>query len=113
MIIALPCDEEGNFFLFTGHTPAFRLYEVEDKKIVSDKIISTGDIHHEGLPKLLHDNNVNVLLCNHMNAVILSLLLQYHIEVCTNVDGEIEDIVKHYLDETLEFSTDPNCPHCH
>lgn len=113
MKIAVPCDENGEFFEFTGHTPAFMVYDIEDGKVIKEETLFTNGLHHEQLPELLKDNEVNVLLCNHMNSIILSLLMERGIETCTNVLGTCDSIVEEYLDNTLAYSKEPNCPHCH
>ena len=58
--------ENGNVFQHFGHTENFKVYDVEDNKIMSTSIFNTNGTGHEALAGLLGDNKVDVLICGGM-----------------------------------------------
>ena len=62
MRIAIPY-EEGNVFQHFGKSKQFKLYTVEDGKIVSSEVISAGDTGHEALAGLLAELDVKAVIC--------------------------------------------------
>ena len=55
--------ENGNVFQHFGHTEQFKVYEVEDGKVVSSEIIGSNGSGHGALAYLLSDQAVDVLIC--------------------------------------------------
>ncbi len=54
---------EGEIFQHFGHSEKFKLYDVEDGKIVSSEVVDTNGSGHGALAGFLKDKNVNVLIC--------------------------------------------------
>lgn len=50
-------------FQHFGHTEQFKIYTVEDGKIISDEIIDTNGSGHGALAGLLADLGVEILIC--------------------------------------------------
>ena len=55
--------ENGQVFQHFGHTKEFKVYEVEDGKIVSSEIVDTNGQGHGALAGLLADEDIKVLIC--------------------------------------------------
>ena len=55
--------EAGEIFQHFGHTESFKLYDVEDGKIVESKVVGTNGSGHGALAVLLSESNVDVLIC--------------------------------------------------
>ena len=53
----------GEIFQHFGHTQQFKVYEVEDGKIVASKIIGSNGAGHGALAGLLSQGGVDVLIC--------------------------------------------------
>lgn len=51
--------ENGNVFQHFGHTEEVKIYEIEDKKIVSSKILSTTGYGHGTLATFLKNNKAD------------------------------------------------------
>ena len=62
--------ENGEVFQHFGRTENFKLYEVEDGKILSSEILSSGGTGHEALAYLLADKSVNLLICGGMGEAL-------------------------------------------
>ena len=55
--------EDGRVFQHFGHTAQFKLYTVEDGKIVSEAVVDTNGNGHGALAGFLESLGVNVLIC--------------------------------------------------
>lgn len=62
MKIAVTYDN-GNIFQHFGKTETFKVYEVEDDKVVSSEVIGSNGEGHGALAGLLAGQNVDVLIC--------------------------------------------------
>ena len=62
MKIAVTFDN-GTVFQHFGHTEQFKIYETENGKIVSSRIISTDGQGHGALAAFLSANGVDTLIC--------------------------------------------------
>ena len=62
MKIAVTYDN-GNIFQHFGKTENFKVYEVEDNKVVSSEVIGSNGTGHGALAGLLSEQGVDVLIC--------------------------------------------------
>ena len=62
MRIAVAYDN-GNVFQHFGRTESFKIYDVENQKVVSSEVIGSNGIGHGALAGLLADQGVDVLIC--------------------------------------------------
>ncbi len=53
----------GEIFQHFGHTQQFKVYEVEDGKIIASKIIGSNGAGHGALAGLLSQGGIDVLIC--------------------------------------------------
>lgn len=74
MKIAVTYDN-GEIFQHFGKTESFKVYEVEDNKVVSSEVIGSNGTGHGALAGLLAEQGVNVLICG-ASAVVLRQLSQ-------------------------------------
>ena len=65
MKIAVTYDN-GNVFQHFGRTESFKIYNVEDGKVVSSEVLNANGVGHEALAWLLKDNTVDALICGGM-----------------------------------------------
>ena len=65
MKIAVTYDN-GQIFQHFGKTEFFKVYEVEDGKVVSSQVISSNGSGHGALAGVLADAGVEVLICGGM-----------------------------------------------
>ena len=62
MKIAVTYDN-GEVFQHFGKTEYFKVYEVEDNKVVSSEVMSSNGSGHGALAGLLAEQSVDVLIC--------------------------------------------------
>lgn len=111
MKIAVSYDN-GKVFQHFGKTEAFKVYEVEDNKIISSEIISSNGTGHGALAGLLAEQAVEVLICGGLGGGAQTALSEAGIEVCAGAKGSADEAVEAYLKGEL-VSTGVNCNHHH
>ena len=109
MKIAVTYDN-GEVFQHFGKTENFKVYEVEDNKIISSEVISSNGSGHGALAGVLADQGVNVLICGGLGGGAQTALAEAGIEVCAA--GDTDKAVQDYLDGTLE-DAGVTCDHHH
>lgn len=55
--------DNGNIFQHFGKTEFFKVYEVEDNKVVSSEVIGSNGTGHGALAGLLAEQGISVLIC--------------------------------------------------
>lgn len=96
MRIAVTYDN-GEVFQHFGHTETFKVYEVEDKKVVSSEIMGANGSGHGALAGLLDDNSIDVLICGGIGGGAQSALHERGIEICSGAGGDADLAVEAYL----------------
>ena len=102
--------ENGNIFQHFGHSEQFKVYEIEDGKVVSSEVMGTEGQGHEALAGLLEGKGIDALICGGMGAGAQNALAQAGIEVCSGIEGNADEAVEAYLKGELE-SAGVNCDH--
>lgn len=100
----------GEIFQHFGHSEEFKLYEVEEGKVVSSQVIKTDGQGHGALASLLDSNDVNVLICGGMGSGAQSALMENGIEICAGQSGDADAAVEAYLRGEL-VDSGVNCDH--
>lgn len=111
MKIAVTYDN-GNIFQHFGRTESFKVYEVEDNKVVSSKVIGSNGVGHGALAGLLSDQSVDVLICGGIGGGAQAALAEAGVELCAGAEGDADQAVEAYLKGEL-ISTGANCDHHH
>ena len=109
MRIAVTYDN-GEVFQHFGHTEQFKVYEVEDGKVVSSEVIGSNGSGHGALAGLLAGKDINVLICGGIGGGAMAALDENGIEVLAGASGNTDAAVEAYLKGELE-STGVNCDH--
>ena len=111
MKIAVTYDN-GNVFQHFGKTENFKVYEVEDDKVVSSEVIGSNGTGHGALAGLLAEQGINVLICGGIGGGAQTALTEAGIEMVAGAQGNTDDVVEAYLKGEL-VSTGANCDHHH
>ena len=111
MKIAVTYDQ-GNVFQHFGRTESFKVYEVEDNKVVDSEIIASNGSGHGALAALLADYDIDVLICGGIGEGAQAALTEAGIELCAGAEGNTNEVVEAYLRGEL-VSTGVNCDHHH
>lgn len=111
MKIAVTYDN-GEVFQHFGRTESFKIYDVEDNKIISSEVISSNGTGHGALAGLLAEQGVNVLICGGIGGGAQTALTEAGIDLCAGAQGNVDEVVETYLKGELE-SSGVNCDHHH
>ena len=111
MKIAVTYDN-GNIFQHFGKTEFFKVYEVEDSKVISSEVIGSNGTGHGALAGLLAEQNVDVLICGGIGGGAQAALTEAGIQLCSGAQGDADQAVEAYLKGEL-VSVGANCDHHH
>ena len=103
--------ENGQVFQHFGHCAAFKLYEVEDGRVVSSRVLDAAGSGHSLLAGFLMMNGVDELICGGIGGGAQNALRQFGIRIHGGVQGDADAAVERLLAGTLEASDAPNCSH--
>lgn len=89
--------DNGQVFQHFGRTEAFKVYEVEDDKVINSEIVESNGVGHGALAGLLADNTIDVLICGGIGGGAMAALEERSIEVCAGAQGDADEVVEAYL----------------
>lgn len=112
MKIAVTYENEMVFQHF-GHTLAFKIYEVEDGKIVKSYVEETNGSGHSALAGMLKGLGVDVLICGGIGMGAKVALIEADIRLFGGVSGNCDEVAEAYLSNTLMYNPDVKCDHHH
>ena len=103
--------ENGQIFQHFGHTAQFKLYEVEDGKIVNAEVVDTNGSGHGTLAGLLSSLNADVLICGGIGGGAQMALAQAGIKLFGGVNGNADEAVEAFLVNNLNYDPEAKCDH--
>ena len=103
--------ENGQIFQHFGHTEKFKIYEVEEGKVVSTTVVDTNGSGHGALAGFLLENEVEVLICGGIGMGAQVALSQVGIPLFGGVSGDADAAVEALLKEELVFNPNVTCSH--
>ena len=103
--------ENGQIFQHFGHTEQFKLYEVENAKIVDAEVVDTNGSGHGALAGLLSALNVDVLICGGIGGGAQMALAQAGIKLYGGVSGDADEAVEAFLANSLNYDPEAKCDH--
>lgn len=89
----------------SGHFGRCQLYtivEIEDNRVIRKFTIDTPPHQPGFLPKFLHEKGIHCVITGGMGPRAQTLFQQLGIEPVIGVQGEIDDVIRRYLDGKLE-----------
>lgn len=103
MRIAVTFDN-GNIFGHFGRSQEFKLYDVEEGKVVKEMIMSSGEHGHGALVGLLKSAEVDYLICGAMGMGASNALKEAGIKFYPGVSGNADQAVNAFLEDKLDFN---------
>lgn len=103
--------ENGQIFQHFGHTEQFKIYDTDDGKILSEKIVSTNGSGHGALAELLRNLNADVLICGGIGGGAKTALEDAGIKLYGGVSGSCDEAVQALLAGNLGYNPDVKCSH--
>lgn len=105
--------EDGNVFQHFGHSKQFKIYDVEDNKIIASEIVDTNGQGHGALAGVLHALNTDVLICGGIGEGAINALKAENIKLFGGVSGDCDMVVNGYLSGMLNYNPNVKCSHHH
>lgn len=113
MVIAVTYDKDtGNIGQHFGHAEFFKLYEVENGKIMDSAVVSPFGQGHEAVVATMEDYSVALVICQNIGDGAMAGLAAAGIAVCPNVTGSADDAIEAFFAGNLQIMTTSNCD-CH
>lgn len=103
--------ENGEIFQHFGHTEQFKIYDIEDGKVVSSVVMDTNGSGHGALASFLAANKVNGLICGGIGGGAKTALAEAGITLFGGVTGEADAAVEALLSNSLRFNPSVRCSH--
>lgn len=110
MKIAVTYDN-GEIFQHFGKTQHFKIYEIEDGKIISSEIVDTNGTGHGALAVFLKALRVKVLICGGIGAGAQNALADAKIELFGGVNGNADAAAEAYAKGELKYNPEIKCDH--
>lgn len=110
MRIAVTYENEEIFPHF-GHTEHFKLYDVEDGKVLSSQVVDTNGSGHGALAGVLNALGADVLICGGIGAGAQAALAEAGIRLYGGVSGRADQAVAALLAGTLNYDPNITCSH--
>jgi len=104
--------KDGKVFEHFGKTEQFKVYEIEEGKILSSDIIDTAGTGHEALAAFLAEKGISAVICGGMGEGAAKALLTAGITGFTGATGDVDEVVERFLSGNLK-SEGCNCNHHH
>lgn len=110
--VVFPTNDGVTIETHFGHCRQFKIFDIEEGKIVNTEIIDAPP-HQPGLlPRFLGEKNIDVVITGGMGQRAIDLFKAQDIEVILGAQGEIEEVLEVYLTGDL-YSTGSACSHHH
>ena len=103
--------ENGEIFQHFGHTAQFKVYDVQDGKILSSQVIDTQGSGHGALAGVLTALNADVLICGGIGGGAQMALAAANIQLYGGVRGNADAAVEALIAGNLAFNPDVHCDH--
>lgn len=101
--------EDGQVFQHFGHTKQFKLYIVEDNKIVDSKVYFSMGAGHGALAGFLKALEADVLICGGIGGGAKTALSDAGIKLYAGVQGDCDTVVSDFIAGKLAFDPNAQC----
>ena len=103
--------ENGSVFQHFGHTEQFKLYEVQDGKVISTQMVDTNGSGHGALAGFLAAQKVDSLICGGIGPGAQMALAEAGIQLYAGCTGDADQRVAELLAGNLAYADNATCDH--
>ena len=103
--------ENGEIFQHFGHTEQFKVYDVENGKIVSSEVVDTNGSGHGALAGVLSALHVDALICGGIGGGAQAALAAAGIQLYGGVSGDADQAAEALAAGTLAYNPNVMCSH--
>lgn len=101
--------DNGNIFMHFGRSEQFKIYDIQDGKVLNEQVVGTG---HGALAGLLANSGVDTLICGGIGGGAINALTQAGITVYAGAQGSCDACVEALIAGTLAQTGEATCG-CH
>ncbi len=103
--------EDGGIFQHFGHTEQFKLYDVENGRVVSAQVVDTNGSGHGALAGFLKAMQVDKLICGGIGGGAINALRNAGIDLYPGIDGSADMAAMQLVAGVLPRRADVRCTH--
>ena len=104
--------DNGNIFMHFGRSEQFKIYDIQDGKVLNEQVVDTGGTGHGALAGLLANGGVDTLICGGIGGGAINALTQAGIKVYAGAQGNCDACVEALIAGTLAQTGEATCD-CH
>lgn len=104
--------DNGNIFMHFGRSEQFKIYDIQDDKVLNEQVVGTGGTGHGALAGLLANGGVDTLICGGIGGGAINALAQAGITVYAGAQGSCDACVEALIAGTLAQNGEATCG-CH
>lgn len=104
--------DNGNIFMHFGRSEQFKIYDIQDGKVLNEQVVGTGGTGHGALVGLLTNGGVDTLICGGIGGGAINALTQAGITVYAGARGSCDACVEALIAGTLAQTGEATCG-CH
>ena len=93
------------------HTAEFKVYDVEDGKVIHSEVVDTNGSGHGALAGVLNALKADVLICGGIGGGAQMALSAAGIKLYGGVSGDADAAVEAFVNGTLDYNPDVKCSH--
>ena len=103
--------ENGMIFQHFGKTEQFKLYDIENGKIIDSQVVDTNGQGHGALAGFLKNINADVLICGGIGGGAQMAMQEAGITLYGGNTGSADDAVSAFISDSLVQNDNPTCDH--
>ena len=103
--------DNGNVFEHFGRTEQFKVYDIEDGKIVNSQILDTNGEGCGALAGILNIADVDALICGGIGGGAVNAIEEAGIKLYAGTSGSTDSAVDALIAGRLEAISEANCNH--
>lgn len=103
--------DDGNIFMHFGRSEQFKIYDIQDGKVLNEQVVNTGGTGHGALAGLLANGGVDTLICGGIGGGAQSALTEAGIRFYGGVSGSADAAVQALLGGSLGYDPEARCDH--
>lgn len=104
--------DDGNIFMHFGRSEQFKIYDIQDGKVLNEQVVNTGGTGHGALAGLLANGGVDTLICGGIGGGAINALAKAGITVYAGAQGNCDACVEALIAGTLAQTGEATCD-CH
>ena len=104
--------DNGNIFMHFGRSEQFKIYDIQDGKVLNEQVVGTSGTGHGALAGLLANGGVDTLICGGIGGGAINALTQAGITVYAGAQGSCDACVEALIAGKLAQTGEATCD-CH